>query len=538
MTLCGHMKRLLSVSWLVFFFSVAHSEELEIEIIPTGQQEADFSRQLKALLDSPEVKSALKGKRYRVLKINPSAITRAPSRLTPVDSDSVLVAEIYDYTEDRLLKVTNDSGKATIREFDDTFHQPLPTQDEYMEAVEILKRDRALGAKIKKNQLIPYMAMPVLLDPLPGGGKRVLPIGLRATHLRSDHEIVAVDLSREKIERFTRKSPPGSIATSAICGPISSGQSLTNIGTPGSAVVVVKLKGSSEPLWKMHVTRPSASEGKWGSGIELREIYYKGRLILHRAHAPILNVDYIDNVCGPFRDPVNYENAFAVEGDEITSGILKTKTPPKTIFETKQDFGNYRGVAIFEDASQLVLMSELSAGWYRYVSEFRFYPDGTIKPIFKFDAVHNSCTCEDHNHHVYWRFDFDIDGAYPNLVEAYGSNGWRRVNSESKVTRDSNNQSWRIFNPESNRGFTITPGPYDEKSNAFGMGDAWILKYTAGEIDDRKFPDPKAIMIDSFLNQEPLNSRTDLVFWYGGHILHSENGRETPHTVGPTLKPF
>jgi len=29
-----------------------------------------------------------------------------------------------------------------------------------------------------------------------------------------------------------------------------------------------------------------------------------------------------------------------------------------------------------------VLVSEMSAGWYRYVSEWRFHADGTIQPRF------------------------------------------------------------------------------------------------------------------------------------------------------------
>ena len=41
--------------------------------------------------------------------------------------------------------------------------------------------------------------------------------------------------------------------------------------------------------------------------------------------------------------------------------------------------------------SKQALISELQAGWYRYISEFWFHEDGTIEPRFKFSSVYNSC---------------------------------------------------------------------------------------------------------------------------------------------------
>ena len=55
-------------------------------------------------------------------------------------------------------------------------------------------------------------------------------------------------------------------------------------------------------------------------------------------------------------------------------------------------------------------MAELEAGWYRYVSQWTFHTNGTIKPRFGFAAVQNNCVCNVHHHHAYWRLDFDIGG--------------------------------------------------------------------------------------------------------------------------------
>ena len=66
----------------------------------------------------------------------------------------------------------------------------------------------------------------------------------------------------------------------------------------------------------------------------------------------------------------------------------------------------------------VVLVSEMQAGWYRYMSEWRLRSDGTIRPRFGFSAIDNPCTCNEHIHHVYWRFDFDIRTAWNNVVQA------------------------------------------------------------------------------------------------------------------------
>ena len=91
--------------------------------------------------------------------------------------------------------------------------------------------------------------------------------------------------------------------------------------------------------------------------------------------------------------------------------------PARTILDPPEtDSGNFRGVAIYRDGQEVVVVSELEAGYYRYVSEWRLHDDGTISPRFGFSAVENPCVCEVHHHHVYWRFDFDILSEGNNVV--------------------------------------------------------------------------------------------------------------------------
>src|SRR5215218_10681114 len=92
--------------------------------------------------------------------------------------------------------------------------------------------------------------------------------------------------------------------------------------------------------------------------------------------------------------------------------------PSSSQVRTQETFGASRYTA---RDKRLVVVSELQAGWYRYVSQWRFHDDGTIRPRFGFSAVRNACVCNVHHHHVYWRFDFDIGTAENNAVREFNS---------------------------------------------------------------------------------------------------------------------
>jgi hypothetical protein len=61
-------------------------------------------------------------------------------------------------------------------------------------------------------------------------------------------------------------------------------------GVPGTANLVITQ--GPNVLWTFQAIRPSASSGTRGSGIELRNVKYKGKTVLFQAHVPILNVEY------------------------------------------------------------------------------------------------------------------------------------------------------------------------------------------------------------------------------------------------------
>jgi Cu2+-containing amine oxidase len=76
-------------------------------------------------------------------------------------------------------------------------------------------------------------------------------------------------------------------------------------------------------------------------------------------------------------------------------------TPAQTILDSGTDAGNFQDVAIYVQELEVVLVSEVQAGWYRYIGEWRFHVDGTIRQRFGFSGVLNSCVCNRHHHHLY-----------------------------------------------------------------------------------------------------------------------------------------
>jgi Cu2+-containing amine oxidase len=95
-----------------------------------------------------------------------------------------------------------------------------------------------------------------------------------------------------------------------------------------------------------------------------------------------------------------------------------------------------------------------------------------------------------HRHHVYWRFDFDIDGSRNDLVlehntytvDAGWGPGWFAQTRETKRWKNPSSQrSWAIMEKGVVRGYHVLPGPNDGTRDAFSTGDLWVLRYHADE---------------------------------------------------------
>ena len=519
--------------------------ELQVKVEPWGPDPDRIEEAARSAVRQPAVRAELGEAEARLVGLQPVDAGDEP---TPPRS---VRAKLYDYAEERALLVDVPLEKGEPTRLVSTARQPLPSADELEAAVELLREDAELGPALREGRLVPYRSMPPLVgEELPDGRvERVLTVGLRPAQRSDDHEIVGVKLGRREVVRFDGKAPSTAMAGARRCG-IPDANQPTTTGRAGAARVTVTRDG--ETLWRLIVVRPAASSGENGSGVELRGVSYRGKRVLRRAHVPILNVRYDDNACGPYRDWQNEESRFKAQGAAVAPGFRLCPQPAKTVLDSGDDQGNFAGVAIYVDDDEVVLVSELAAGWYRYVSRWRLHADGTIRARFGFGAVDNSCVCQIHHHHAYWRLDFDVAGAGEDIVLEHNdpplpgqSSNWHTLRHEVRRRRDGGRKRrWRVRTQGSNEGYVIVPGAHDGEADNYGVGDFWALRYRPGQIDDGAVATSTRANLDAFINGESIIG-TNVVVWYAGHFSHEPDDHHDHdhdhagggHIVGPTLRP-
>ena len=532
---------------------------VQIKVTPWGPTQEMVDQAKSRVERSQPVQNALKGAKYRILEFqyvdnggsDKSALTVAPTRFRVV---------FYDYTNDRTIIAEGDfAGSETITVREAAF-QPNPSDEEFNEAVRIVSGDARFASFMRGEQLRAFQPMPpvTILD---GTTERLVNVGLEAQGETTRNEVVSVSLKRGEVIRYDSGAPQTSRAEPDACGIPAASQGSTSNGTAGQYQMTVTQDGTT--LWEMLVIRPSASSGNSSerSGIEIRDVKYKGKMVLKRGHVPVLNVQYVGNSCGPYRDWQYQEGSFDAPATGATNPapgirILAAGQIAKTALDSGNDTGNFNGVAVYtQDAGygmETVMVTEMNAGWYRYIMEWRFAPDGTIRPRYGFGATNSSCVCDVHNHHVYWRFDFDIVNPANKIFQIERGRKFQQPVT-NEVTRLRNNQTKRgylIQNSTGEEAYSFMPSVLDGLADAYGGSDFWLLQYkgTAGapsELDDPN--SSTAINLAPWLNNESLVNQ-DVVIWYGAHFIHADGANlldpnrsptvlSNSHVVGPDIRP-
>ncbi|MFI9550353.1 hypothetical protein [Nonomuraea endophytica] len=508
-----------------------------IEAVPRPGLSAERVRQIVA--EHPEILAELEvAEPGRLLVSGAEALGHDPG------DDAPFRAGVFDPVGNRGLELSGTLDRLDHTEVRPTAARPEPSREELAAAAAVLRAHPAFPAG---EDVVVYRPMPPLadLDNPDGTTTRRPALGLYTpsdpTGLR--HRIVAVDVHARTVDW----TPAGiNVRMHHDCEDTVPEEvdALTDRGGPDQVRVRV-VRGESE-LWNLIVVRPRASSPQdgAGSGVELRNVRYKGRLLLRQAHVPILNVEYEEGTT--FRDGVSFETRFSAAGsDPVGWGWRLCTAPPRTIIERPStDAGNFQGVAFHHDGEQLRIVSELAAGWYRYASDWRLGDDGTIRPRFGFAATRNPMTCKVHRHHAYWRFDFDIDGAENDVVEQINETG-SIIPEPAPIIRETSRKRrhpalyWQVRDKSSGRGLQLHPGPFDGTADAFGISDLWFLRHHPGELYDGD-PDPRnRAMLNRFVNGESING-ANLVIWYAGHYYHDQ-AHPQPHQgelIGPELIPI
>jgi hypothetical protein len=556
-------------------------QKVEIKVTTWGRSQTEIDAANARIERSAAVQKELNGTRYRLLE---SSYIENETKGQPTQVPTQLRAVFYDYTNDRTIVAESGFDSATPVTVHQEFYQPNPNDEEFAEAVRVLQGDARFTALLRGDKVRAFRAMPPVTV-LSGTTERLVNIGLDGLGDAANNEVVSVSIKRAEVIRYDNRAPDTSLANTGSCGIPSAGQGSTARGTAGQYQLSVFQDRTA--LWEMLVIRPAASSGTMASGIEIRDVKYKGKSVLKRGHAPVLNVLYIprpgESTCGPYRDWQYNEGFFNAPATGATypngtSGgiaILADGQIATTSLESGVDSGNFRGVAIYRQNDEIVMVSEMDAGWYRYIMEWRFANDGTIRPRYGFGATNNGCVCYRHNHHVYWRFDFDIVNPVNKVFQVEkGRKFLQPVTTE--MTRFKNiqtNRSLLIQNSTGDEAYMLVPNitdgdaifkyPETGVTTDYGRSDLWVLRYknVAGgsnlqnEIDDGwssiggncTTTGGSCINITPFINNESVANQ-DVVVWYGAHFVHADganlmNPDRSPsilsgtHVVGPDIRP-
>ncbi|MFJ8635311.1 hypothetical protein [Streptomyces sp. NPDC093568] len=283
-----------------------------------------------------------------------------------------------------------------------------------------------------------------------------------------------------------------------------------------------------------HVAWPSTTGPVWEfdwrltdypdqEGIVIRAARYRGHQVFYKASLPSLRVQY-DGPCGPYKDPLNYNNAKPTG-----------RCPGSRVCVYSYTSNGVRGLAV---------ESYHTIGAYRLTHRWVFWEHGWVMP--RLYSAGLQCPY-DHRHHAYWRFDFDIDGAGRDVAlefntytpdQGWGA-GWHTKRWETTRRKNpSSRRSWAILDVDSGRGFHVLPGPGDGTADAFSASDLWVLRYRGAEDLYGRQGSAAADELGAYLTAEPTDGQ-DLVLWYAGHLAHeAHDGEGDWHSVGPNLAPF
>jgi hypothetical protein len=277
----------------------------------------------------------------------------------------------------------------------------------------------------------------------------------------------------------------------------------------------------NNPIWRFNWALQGSPDAE---GIVISGAFFRGHEVFYKASLPSLRVQYDGNACGPYKDPLNYDDAHPTGGGSNRVNVYNLWFFGflAVVVETYHTIGNYR----------------LTERW-------TFWNDGQVSPrLFSAGLQCNT----NHRHHVYWRFDFDIDGPANNLALEYNTTtpdlgwgpGWHvKYHEIVRVKNPPTRRVWAILNKRApQRGYMVIPGGKDGVADGFSSGDLWVLRYHGSEDQHGRQGNAQDDGLAPLVNGEDTDGQ-DLVLWYCGHLRHdaSDGGAEL-HSCGPDLIPF
>ncbi len=271
---------------------------------------------------------------------------------------------------------------------------------------------------------------------------------------------------------------------------------------------------AAAPVWRLCWLRPSQSSGPRGSGLELRNVYYNGRLVLKRAHSPMLFAEYTTSTCyRDWKDDLNSGPNSNLLAEPAVRNVLGARTnfgPTTSCDRSSSPTASYgicpfqlpgrttgdcfSGVAIEDRGDYVELTTQYNAAWYSYTARFRLHADGAIDPEFGFgniDGTNNGIT---HWHHNYWRLDFDIEGAANDVIvenDTLQSSEFATLRcNATTVPSCASERYWEVRDTVTGRGYRLLPSaldyvnPTNQSGRNLHQRDVIGTTYIANEYGD------------------------------------------------------
>jgi len=262
--------------------------------------------------------------------------------------------------------------------------------------------------------------------------------------------------------------------------------------------------------WSFDVSTASNS-----SGLVLKNVKYRGELILGKASMPVMRVEYENDLCGPYADilaPSRLEPANSGAPDDVCKNQAVCRRSFTQNGEKKFEIG-----------------SNWQIGEYQIYQAYYFSEKGYIDTRVYSRGM--QCVIN-HSHHAHWMFDFDIaDAANDRIL---------RGDSELQETEFNDVRSqtshWTIEDPTSNTQVRLIPSEDDGEPDNFASWDAAARKFNSAEVGSWQLG-ARGEIGDNYITPAENINGTDLVMWYVSHLAHlAADGSSVWHSSGPRIE--
>lgn len=290
-------------------------------------------------------------------------------------------------------------------------------------------------------------------------------------------------------------------------------------------MILLTLIASTSPAWALsgHTDWGAWAfdwEVKDGAGVAIRNVRYQNELVLYKGSMPVIRVKYDvledGTTCGPYADRLDVSN-------------LQATTCGSDVCQRSYTLGGQQWL-------EIGMMAQI--GGYQIYQAWYLSADGQIQPHVWSRRYHCQIT---HDHHAYWRLDFDVNGFPNDQIFVYDNNrpdegwgpGWHKFSNETEQTKSSStNRRWFVRDHPTNHGVWVFPGRDD------GRADSWSNRDMAGRLYHGAEDEPWPFGANElgYGNNEGLQEK-DVVYWYIAHLHHPYPGDPNQwHHAGPLLR--